>query len=532
MTTEQLAVGSEYSPRIPTPEEVRLQREALIARRAVEEGNAEQQPSSPERIIEPDTFVKGILRGENEALTDQTVAAISEAVLAAVAIRQRSTSFNYQELLSYTSHGHTYGEAAAMMKKTYGSVSQAFFWLSRRISALAPEDQETLRRTIEGIIAEQSEEVVVSEIPRRPTIKRRIGQRAVKKTVDADLPNASEEAEETQEVPPPVALEQGVHYAVEEDDASEEQLQHIRLTTDPVRDYLRQIGRRELLSAAEEVELSIAMEVGALAEERLQQDTLTDEDRIDLEELARRGRRAFDTMVSANLRLVVSIAKKYTGRGLSFMDLIQEGNDGLIRGVHKFDYTKGFKLSTYATWWIRQAMTRAIADKSNLIRIPVHAFEVMQKISKARATFTAEHMREPTHEELADITETPLAKVKEFVRASKPLLSLNTKLGDDGDTEFGDLIADQSVVDQDEGLNAEYMATSLNKLMDILDEREQHILSRRYGLGGQRPATLDQIGEELQLTRERIRQIEQKAMKKLRSKSISQPALQQYLAED
>ncbi|GAA4375592.1 hypothetical protein GCM10023152_19810 [Agromyces bauzanensis] len=302
-------------------------------------------------------------------------------------------------------------------------------------------------------------------------------------------------------------------------------------TADPVKDYLKQIGKVALLNAAEEVELAMRIEAGLFAEEKLSH--MTDAERRsqlgrELQWVAKDGQRAKSHLLGANLRLVVSLAKRYTGRGMQFLDLIQEGNLGLIRAVEKFDYTKGFKFSTYATWWIRQAITRAMADQARTIRIPVHMVEVINKLARVQRQMLQDLGREPTPEELSKELDMTPEKVIEVQKYGREPISLHTPLGEDGDSEFGDLIEDTEAVVPADAVGFTMLQKQLESLLDSLSEREAGVIRMRFGLGDGMPKTLDQIGDTFGVTRERIRQIESKTMAKLRHPSRSQ-SLRDYL---
>jgi RNA polymerase primary sigma factor len=300
-------------------------------------------------------------------------------------------------------------------------------------------------------------------------------------------------------------------------------------TADPVKDYLKQIGKVPLLSAEQEVELAKRIEAGLFAEEKLAEGRgLADDQRIDLEWIAEDGRRAKNHLLEANLRLVVSLAKRYTGRGMLFLDLIQEGNLGLIRAVEKFDYTKGYKFSTYATWWIRQAITRAMADQARTIRIPVHMVEVINKLARVQRQMLQDLGREPTPEELAVELDMTPEKVVEVQKYGREPISLHTPLGEDGDSEFGDLIEDSEAIQPGEAVSFTLLQEQLHSVLDTLSEREAGVVSMRFGLTDGQPKTLDEIGQVYGVTRERIRQIESKTMLKLRHPSRSQ-VLRDYL---
>ncbi|PJJ72124.1 RNA polymerase primary sigma factor [Diaminobutyricimonas aerilata] len=302
-------------------------------------------------------------------------------------------------------------------------------------------------------------------------------------------------------------------------------------TADPVKDYLKQIGKVALLNAAEEVELAMRIEAGLFAEEKLSQMAEAEKRSQlgrELAWVAKDGQRAKSHLLGANLRLVVSLAKRYTGRGMQFLDLIQEGNLGLIRAVEKFDYTKGFKFSTYATWWIRQAITRAMADQARTIRIPVHMVEVINKLARVQRQMLQDLGREPTPEELSRELDMTPEKVIEVQKYGREPISLHTPLGEDGDSEFGDLIEDTEAVVPADAVGFTMLQKQLESLLDSLSEREAGVIRMRFGLGDGMPKTLDQIGDTFGVTRERIRQIESKTMAKLRHPSRSQ-SLRDYL---
>jgi RNA polymerase primary sigma factor len=315
----------------------------------------------------------------------------------------------------------------------------------------------------------------------------------------------------------------------DDDDLPAAQVAVAGATADPVKDYLKQIGKVPLLNAEQEVELAKRIEAGLFAEEKLAEGSgLTTDQRIDLEWIAEDGRRAKNHLLEANLRLVVSLAKRYTGRGMLFLDLIQEGNLGLIRAVEKFDYTKGYKFSTYATWWIRQAITRAMADQARTIRIPVHMVEVINKLARVQRQMLQDLGREPTPEELAVELDMTPEKVVEVQKYGREPISLHTPLGEDGDSEFGDLIEDSEAIQPGEAVSFTLLQEQLHSVLDTLSEREAGVVSMRFGLTDGQPKTLDEIGKVYGVTRERIRQIESKTMSKLRHPSRSQ-VLRDYL---
>ena len=300
-------------------------------------------------------------------------------------------------------------------------------------------------------------------------------------------------------------------------------------TADPVKDYLKQIGRVALLNAELEVELATRVEAGLFADEALKHTKKIDKKlKRELEWIVEDGKRAKNHLLEANLRLVVSLAKRYTGRGMLFLDLIQEGNLGLIRAVEKFDYTKGYKFSTYATWWIRQAITRAMADQARTIRIPVHMVEVINKLARVQRQMLQDLGREPTPEELAKELDMTPEKVVEVQKYGREPISLHTPLGEEGDSEFGDLIEDSEAVKPEESVTFTILQEQLMQVLGGLTNREADVIKARYGLTDGQPKTLDEIGKVHGVTRERIRQIESKTMSKLRHPSRSQ-SLRDYL---
>ncbi len=333
---------------------------------------------------------------------------------------------------------------------------------------------------------------------------------------------------------PPVAGEAPAAAGESQDDTwvsgdDDEDLPAARVVTagasaDPVKDYLKQIGRVPLLNARQEVDLAKRIEAGLFAGQKLADSgrELSADARNDLEQVAADGKKAKDHLVEANLRLVVSLARRYAGRGMLFLDLIQEGNLGLIRGVEKFDYTKGYKFSTYATWWIRQAIARSMAEQSRTIRLPAHVAEAISKLARARREMLQELGREPTPEELAVEMDMTPGKVMEVQKYAREPISLHTPLGEEGDSEFGDLIEDAEAIQPAEAATSTLMQEQLHSVLGTLSDREAGILSMRFGLTDGQSKTLDEVGKVYGVTRERIRQIESKAMSKLRHPSRSQ----------
>ncbi len=336
--------------------------------------------------------------------------------------------------------------------------------------------------------------------------------------------DSSQEEEETAtpSVPEMVALERAALKSAKSDDDP-------GTLDDPVRTYLREIGRVDLLTAKQEVELAMRMEQGLLAKDKLE-----DRSGIGLEEIQRLesvvadGREARKLLTEANLRLVVSMAKKYVGRGMSLLDLIQEGNIGLIRAVEKFDYRKGFKFSTYATWWIRQAITRSIADQARTIRIPVHMVETINKLVRISRRLVQEKGREPTSEEIGDEMEIPSTKVREIIKVSQEPVSLETPIGEEEDSHLGEFIPDESTMSPSDAASYQMLREQVEAVLNSLSDRERKVLRLRFGLEDGRTRTLEEVGREFSVTRERIRQIEAKALRKLRHPARSQK-LKDYL---
>ncbi len=295
---------------------------------------------------------------------------------------------------------------------------------------------------------------------------------------------------------------------------------------DSVHTYLKAIGRRQLLTAAQEVDLAKRIEAGLYAEYKLESGRrMSARTREDLTLVAEDGRRAKSHMLEANLRLVVSVAKKYADRGLSLLDVVQEGNLGLIRAVEKFDYTKGYKFSTYAMWWIRQAIQRGFADSARTIRLPVHVLEMLSKLSRVEREMHQRLGREPTPEELGVELDKSPAQVQELLRTSRQPISLDSTIGEDGETRIGDLIEDTDSPEASELVDRQLMADQLRRALGVLSAREEKIMAMRFGLYDGTPRTLDEIGKHLGLTRERIRQLEKESLSKLRHPSNAQPLL-------
>ncbi len=399
-----------------------------------------------------------------------------------------------------------------------------------RAKAKPAEDDEE----IDEVEIELDVDDVEEEAPARP--KARGKKAAAAPEVDSDPGDAEPEEDDDEDAKKPAFTDPLPTGAIvisssDDEDVPVYSTQITGATADPVKDYLKQIGKVPLLNAAEEVELAMRIEAGLFAEEKLSHMSPAEKSSqsgLDLQWVARDGQRAKSHLLGANLRLVVSLAKRYTGRGMQFLDLIQEGNLGLIRAVEKFDYTKGFKFSTYATWWIRQAITRAMADQARTIRIPVHMVEVINKLARVQRQMLQDLGREPTPEELSRELDMTPEKVIEVQKYGREPISLHTPLGEDGDSEFGDLIEDTEAVVPADAVGFTMLQRQLESLLDSLSEREAGVIRMRFGLGDGQPKTLDQIGDTFGVTRERIRQIESKTMAKLRHPSRSQ-SLRDYL---
>ncbi len=417
--------------------------------------------------------------------------------------------------------------------------------VAKKAPASAPAASVTTEASAAGLSAEEASAPGKKAAAKKATAKKATAKKTVAKKATAKKTTAKKDSDDvvddeaTEETPgggksgaeePSEDGNQGFVLSDEdEDDAPAQQVAAAGATADPVKDYLKQIGKVPLLNAEQEVELAKRIEAGLFAEDKLASaDKLAPKLKRELEIIAEDGRRAKNHLLEANLRLVVSLAKRYTGRGMLFLDLIQEGNLGLIRAVEKFDYTKGYKFSTYATWWIRQAITRAMADQARTIRIPVHMVEVINKLARVQRQMLQDLGREPTPEELAKELDMTPEKVIEVQKYGREPISLHTPLGEDGDSEFGDLIEDSEAVVPADAVSFTLLQEQLHSVLDTLSEREAGVVSMRFGLTDGQPKTLDEIGKVYGVTRERIRQIESKTMSKLRHPSRSQ-VLRDYL---
>ncbi|SEG05572.1 RNA polymerase, sigma 70 subunit, RpoD [Actinacidiphila yanglinensis] len=505
--------------------------ESLMA--LIEQGKAQGQIAGDDvrRAFEADqipaTQWKNVLRSLNQVLDEEGVTLM---VTAAEAPKRTRKSVAAKSPAKRTATKTVATKAAAPAKKTVAPKVDA--------PEAATEAETTVEQSVEA-------ETPAKKAPAKKTAaKKAVAKKAPAKKVAAKKTAApgDEAAAETDEPVEDGAPGKGGEDEAEkpesesfvlsdddEDDAPAQQVAVAGATADPVKDYLKQIGKVPLLNAEQEVELAKRIEAGLFAEDKLAAaDKLAPKLKRELEIIAEDGRWAKNHLLEANLRLVVSLAKRYTGRGMLFLDLIQEGNLGLIRAVEKFDYTKGFKFSTYATWWIRQAITRAMADQARTIRIPVHMVEVINKLARVQRQMLQDLGREPTPEELAKELDMTPEKVIEVQKYGREPISLHTPLGEDGDSEFGDLIEDSEAVVPADAVSFTLLQEQLHSVLDTLSEREAGVVSMRFGLTDGQPKTLDEIGKVYGVTRERIRQIESKTMSKLRHPSRSQ-VLRDYL---
>ena len=392
--------------------------------------------------------------------------------------------------------------------------------------SIIEEELIEVLETEDGLVVIDADDVPEAELEAVAVL-----EKDLEADIAVDIAEVEADSEVEEEKPAADGEEQG--FTISDVDDTDEPVQTVTVagaTADPVKDYLKQIGKVPLLNAEQEVELAKRIEAGLFAEEKLNEpkQKLDKKMRLDLEWIAADGRRAKNHLLEANLRLVVSLAKRYTGRGMLFLDLIQEGNLGLIRAVEKFDYTKGYKFSTYATWWIRQAITRAMADQARTIRIPVHMVEVINKLARVQRQMLQDLGREPTPEELAKELDMTPEKVVEVQKYGREPISLHTPLGEEGDSEFGDLIEDSEAIVPSDAVSFTLLQEQLESVLDTLSDREAGVVRMRFGLTDGQPKTLDEIGKVYGVTRERIRQIESKTMSKLRHPSRSQ-VLRDYL---
>ncbi|MEV0259770.1 RNA polymerase sigma factor [Streptomyces sp. NPDC050617] len=501
--------------------------ESLLA--LIERGKAEGQIAGDDvrRAFEadqiPPTQWKNVLRSLNQVLDEEGVTLM---VSAAEAPKRTRKSVAAKSPAKRTATKAVAAKAVTAKKATTAATTSA-----AAAEVTDGETDDAMASPAKKAAAKKA--VAKKTVAKKATAKKTAAKKtAGKKDVDEIL---DDEVEEVPTPGKPEEEEEGgenkgfVLSDDDEDDAPAQQVAVAGATADPVKDYLKQIGKVPLLNAEQEVELAKRIEAGLFAEDKLaNSDKLAPKLKRELEIIAEDGRRAKNHLLEANLRLVVSLAKRYTGRGMLFLDLIQEGNLGLIRAVEKFDYTKGYKFSTYATWWIRQAITRAMADQARTIRIPVHMVEVINKLARVQRQMLQDLGREPTPEELAKELDMTPEKVIEVQKYGREPISLHTPLGEDGDSEFGDLIEDSEAVVPADAVSFTLLQEQLHSVLDTLSEREAGVVSMRFGLTDGQPKTLDEIGKVYGVTRERIRQIESKTMSKLRHPSRSQ-VLRDYL---
>jgi len=460
------------------------------------------------------------------ALHEQGVAIDTETLSASkVAAAQTARKSAEAAVPETTAKKTAPAKKAAAKKSTAKKVAPKKAAAKSTAEKAAPKKASTTKTTAKKAATKTAAAKAAAKPATKSTAKKTAAKaapakKAAAKKTDAKSDGASDESDDS-----------GFVYSESvEDDAPVQQVHTAGATADPVKDYLKQIGKVALLNAEQEVDLAKRIEAGLFADERLaeEEDELAPKLRRELRWIARDGRRAKNHLLEANLRLVVSLAKRYTGRGMLFLDLIQEGNLGLIRAVEKFDYTKGYKFSTYATWWIRQAITRAMADQARTIRIPVHMVEVINKLARVQRQMLQDLGREPTPEELGEELDMTPERVVEVQKYGREPISLHTPLGEDGDSEFGDLIEDAEAVVPADAVSFTLLQEQLHSVLDTLSEREAGVVQMRFGLTDGQPKTLDEIGKVYGVTRERIRQIESKTMSKLRHPSRSQ-VLRDYL---
>ncbi|MFF3892943.1 RNA polymerase sigma factor [Streptomyces sp. NPDC001812] len=494
--------------------------ESVSVMALIERGKAEGQIAGDDvrRAFEADqipaTQWKNVLRSLNQILEEEGV-----TLMVSAAEPKRTRKSVAAKSPAKRTATKTVAAKAATTRKTSASATPAAPAADAAAEEGAPAKKAAAKKTTAKKTA-----------AKKTTAKKTAAKKTTAKKDDIEATD-EETVEETKATEEPEGTENAgfVLSDEDEDDAPAQQVAAAGATADPVKDYLKQIGKVPLLNAEQEVELAKRIEAGLFAEDKLaNSDKLAPKLKRELEIIAEDGRRAKNHLLEANLRLVVSLAKRYTGRGMLFLDLIQEGNLGLIRAVEKFDYTKGYKFSTYATWWIRQAITRAMADQARTIRIPVHMVEVINKLARVQRQMLQDLGREPTPEELAKELDMTPEKVIEVQKYGREPISLHTPLGEDGDSEFGDLIEDSEAVVPADAVSFTLLQEQLHSVLDTLSEREAGVVSMRFGLTDGQPKTLDEIGKVYGVTRERIRQIESKTMSKLRHPSRSQ-VLRDYL---
>ncbi|MER6447401.1 RNA polymerase sigma factor [Streptomyces venezuelae] len=504
----------------------------------IERGKAEGQIAGDDvrRAFEADqipaTQWKNVLRSLNQILEEEGVTLMVSAAESPKRTTRKSVAAKSPakrtatETVKKTAARTTAAQPAATADPAAGPADPEPVDALAGEPATEPAAKKTAAKKTTAKKAAPAKKTAAKKTAAKKTASKKDADEAGEEETPDEGPDAAKaEAEEEEEG----GENKGFVISDDEDDAPAQQVVVAGATADPVKDYLKQIGKVPLLNAEQEVELAKRIEAGLFAEDKLaNSDKLAPKLKRELEIIAEDGRRAKNHLLEANLRLVVSLAKRYTGRGMLFLDLIQEGNLGLIRAVEKFDYTKGYKFSTYATWWIRQAITRAMADQARTIRIPVHMVEVINKLARVQRQMLQDLGREPTPEELAKELDMTPEKVIEVQKYGREPISLHTPLGEDGDSEFGDLIEDSEAVVPADAVSFTLLQEQLHSVLDTLSEREAGVVSMRFGLTDGQPKTLDEIGKVYGVTRERIRQIESKTMSKLRHPSRSQ-VLRDYL---
>ncbi|MFI6280739.1 RNA polymerase sigma factor [Streptomyces sp. NPDC050988] len=497
--------------------------ESVSVMALIERGKAEGQIAGDDvrRAFEADqipaTQWKNVLRSLNQILEEEGV-----TLMVSAAEPKRTRKSVAAKSPAKRTATKTVAAKTATAKKATATAAPAM------PAADAPAE-DAAEKKVAAKKATAKKAVAKKTVAKKATAKKTTAKKDDAEVVDDEAAEETPGAAKTGDEPAEDGAQGFVLSDEDEDDAPAQQVAAAGATADPVKDYLKQIGKVPLLNAEQEVELAKRIEAGLFAEDKLANaDKLAPKLKRELEIIAEDGRRAKNHLLEANLRLVVSLAKRYTGRGMLFLDLIQEGNLGLIRAVEKFDYTKGYKFSTYATWWIRQAITRAMADQARTIRIPVHMVEVINKLARVQRQMLQDLGREPTPEELAKELDMTPEKVIEVQKYGREPISLHTPLGEDGDSEFGDLIEDSEAVVPADAVSFTLLQEQLHSVLDTLSEREAGVVSMRFGLTDGQPKTLDEIGKVYGVTRERIRQIESKTMSKLRHPSRSQ-VLRDYL---
>ncbi|WP_409469247.1 RNA polymerase sigma factor [Streptomyces sp. HC307] len=497
--------------------------ESVSVMALIERGKAEGQIAGDDvrRAFEADqipaTQWKNVLRSLNQILEEEGVT----LMVSAAEPKRTRKSVAAKSPAKRTATKTVAAKTVAASKATASTAAPAARAVDDPAEETAPAKKAAAKKTTAKKAAAKKT-VAKKAAPAKKTAAKKDDAELIEEEVLEEAKGGAEEPEGTESAGFVLSDE-------DEDDAPAQQVAAAGATADPVKDYLKQIGKVPLLNAEQEVELAKRIEAGLFAEDKLaNSDKLAPKLKRELEIIAEDGRRAKNHLLEANLRLVVSLAKRYTGRGMLFLDLIQEGNLGLIRAVEKFDYTKGYKFSTYATWWIRQAITRAMADQARTIRIPVHMVEVINKLARVQRQMLQDLGREPTPEELAKELDMTPEKVIEVQKYGREPISLHTPLGEDGDSEFGDLIEDSEAVVPADAVSFTLLQEQLHSVLDTLSEREAGVVSMRFGLTDGQPKTLDEIGKVYGVTRERIRQIESKTMSKLRHPSRSQ-VLRDYL---